>query len=83
MQSLGWNRVAFISSRHPHFVDSTRTFFRSAKEQDIQIVTHNNYYNIETFLSLTEYLQELQRFGIKIVVAFVSQLEAVDILCTA
>ena len=44
----------------------------------IQIETH-----IETFLSPKEYLQELQRFGIKITVVFVTQSEAVDILCTA
>ena len=77
MQSLGWNRTAVISSRHPSFVDSTCAFL---KEQGIQITTH-----LETFLSPTEYLQELQRFGIKIIVAlnFVPQSGAVDILLAA
>ena len=78
MQSLGWNRIAVISNRHPSFVDSTRAFLRSAKEQGIQIATH-----IDTFFSPTEYLQELQRYGIKIIVAFIPQSEAVDILCAA
>ena len=80
MQSLGWNRIAVISSRHPSFVDSTCAFFRNAKEQGIQIATH-----LEIFLSQTEYLQELQRFGIKTIVGlnFVPQSEAVDILLAA
>ena len=78
MQSFGWKRIAVISSRHPSIVDSTRAFLRNAKGQGIQIATH-----IETFLSPTEYLQELQRYGIKIIVAFIPQSEAVDILCAA
>ena len=76
--SLGWNKIAIISNQYPNFVDSKRTFLRAAKEQGIQIETH-----LETFHSPKEYLQELQRFGIKIVVAFVPQSEAVDVLCAA
>ena len=81
MQSLGWNRIAVIGSRYPSFVDSTRAFFRNAKEQGIQIATHLEI----IFLSQTEYLQELQRFGIKTIVGlnFVPQSEAVDILLAA
>ena len=78
LQSLEWNKIAVISNQHPNFVDSTRAFLRAAKEQGIQIATH-----LETFLSPKKYLQELQRFGIKIIVAFVPQSEAVGILCTA
>ena len=53
-------------------------FIKNANENGIQIATH-----LETFHSPNEYLLQLQRYGIKIVVAFVPQSEAVDILCTA
>ena len=59
-------------------MDSTRSFLRTAKEPGIQIATH-----LGTFFSPKEYLQKLQRFGIKITVAFVPQSEAVGVLCTA
>ena len=78
MQNLGWNKIAVISNQHPNFLDLKRAFLMSAQEHGIQIVTQ-----LETFHSSKEYLQELQRFGVKIVVAFVPQSEAMDILCTA
>ena len=78
LQSLGWNKIAVISNQHSNFVDSKRTFLVAAKQHGIQIASH-----LETFNSPKEYLQELRKFGIKIVVAFVPQSEAVDILCTA
>ena len=78
IQGLGWNKIAVISNQNPNFIDSKSAFFRSAKERGIQIETH-----LETFHSPNEYLLQLQRYGIKIVVAFVPQSEAVDILCSA
>ena len=79
MQSLGWTKIAVISSPHSNFVDSTHSFLRAAKEQGIQIATH-----LGTFFSPKElYLQELQRLSIKITVAFVPQSEAIDVLSTA
>ena len=78
IQSLGWNKIAVISNQNPNFMDSKSAFLRNAKERDIQIETH-----LETFHSQNEYLLQLQRFGVKIVVAFVPQSEAIDILCSA
>ena len=78
LQTLGWNKIAVISNQHPNYVDSKRAFLRSAEEYGIHIVRH-----LGTFHSPKEYLQDLQMYGIKIVVAFVPQSEAVDILCTA
>ena len=56
-----------------NFIESKRAFLKDAQEQGIQIGLH-----LETFLSPTEYLQELQKFGIQIIVAFVPHSEAVD-----
>ena len=78
IQSLGWNKIAVISNQNPYFIDSKSAFLRSAKERGIQIEIR-----LETFHSPNEYLLQLQRYGIKIVVAFVPQSEAVDILCAA
>jgi ABC-type branched-subunit amino acid transport system substrate-binding protein len=78
LQSLGWDKIAIISNQNPSFVDSTRAFLKSAKGHGIQIETH-----LETFHSPKEYLLQIQRYGVKIIVAFVPQSEAVDILCTA
>jgi gamma-aminobutyric acid type B receptor len=80
LQSLGWKKVAVISSHHPNFEDSKRAFLRSAKERSIQISLFQETFK---FLSPIDYLRELQMFGIKIIVAFVPQSEAIDILCTA
>ena len=70
LQSLGWNKIAVINNQHLNFVDSKHSFLRNAKEQGVQIATH-----LETFHFPKEYLRELQRFGIKIVVA-------IGLLCT-
>ena len=78
LQSLGWNKITIIGNQNPTFVDSRRAFVKNANENGIQIEIH-----LETFHSPNEYLLQLQRYGIKIVVAFVPQSEAVDILCTA
>ena len=78
LQSLGWNKIAIIGNQNPTFVDSRRAFVKNANENGIQIETH-----LETFHSPNEYLLQLQRYGIKIVVAFVPQSEALDILCSA
>jgi ABC-type branched-subunit amino acid transport system substrate-binding protein len=78
IQGLGWNKIAIVSNQHPNFVDSKNAFLKRAKERGIQIET-----DLETFYSPEGYLLELQRFDIKIIVAFVPQSEAVDILCTA
>ena len=78
LQSLGWNKIAIIGNQNPTFIDSRRAFVKNANENGIQIETH-----LEAFHSPNEYLLQLQRYGIKIVVAFVPQSEAVDILCTA
>ena len=59
-------------------MDLKHAFLKSAKDNGIQIATH-----LEAFHSPEEYLLELQRFGIKIIIAFVPSSEAVDILCTA
>ena len=80
LQSLGWKKIAVISSQHPNFVDSKCAFLRSAKEHSIQIAFFQETFK---FHSPIDHLQELQMFGIKIIVAFVPQSEAVDILCTA
>ena len=55
------------------FIDSKSAFLRSANEHGIQIEIH-----LETFHSPNEYLLQLQRYGIKIIVAFVPQSEAVQ-----
>ena len=78
MQSLGWNKIAVANNQSPDFVDLKRAFLKSAMDNSIQITTH-----LETFHSPEEYSLELQRFGIKIIVAFIPPSEAVDILCTA
>ena len=78
MQSLGWNKIAVISNQNSNFIDSKSAFLRSAKERGIQIEIR-----LETFHSPNEYLLQLQRYAIKIVVAFVPQSDAVDILCAA
>ena len=75
MQMLEWNKIAVICNHDLNFVDSKHAFFKAAQEHGIQIATQ-----IETFHSP---LQELQTLGVKIIVAFVSQSEAVDILCSA
>jgi gamma-aminobutyric acid type B receptor len=80
LQSLGWKKVAIISSQHPNFMDSKCAFLKSAKEHAIQISFFQETFK---FHSPIDHLRELQMFGIKIIVAFVSQSEAVDILCTA
>ena len=59
-------------------MDSKRAFLKAAQKHGIQIGLH-----LETFLSPNEYLQELQKFGIQIIVAFVPQSEAVDMFCSA
>ena len=78
LQYLHWSKIGIISNQHSNFLESKRAFVRSAKEHDIQIVTH-----LDTFNSPKEYLQGLKMYGVKITVAFVSQSEAVDILCAA
>ena len=78
LQTLRWNKIAIISNQNTNFVHSLHAFLMVAKEQGIQIASH-----LETFHSPKEYFLELQRFGVKITVAFVPQSEAVDILCTA
>ena len=76
IQSLEWNKIAIISNQSPNFVNA---FLRSANEHGIQIETHLEIFEIH---SPNKYLLELQRFGVKIVVAFVPPSEAVDILCS-
>ena len=80
LHSLGWKKIAVISSQHPNFVDSRRAFIKSAKEHDIQISFFQETFK---FHSPIDHLRELQMFGIKIIVAFVPQSETVDILCAA
>ena len=75
MQMLEWNKIAVISNHDLNFVVSKHAFLKVAQKHGIQIVTQ-----LETYHSP---LQELQTFGVKIIVAFVSQSEAVDILCNA
>ena len=58
-------------------MDSKCTFLKTAKVYGIQTET-----GIEAFNSPKEFLLELKRFGIKIIVAFVPQSQAVDLLCT-
>ena len=78
MQKLEWNKVAVINNQDSNFVDLKRAFLKAAQKHGIQIGIH-----LETFLSPNEHLQELQKFDIQIIVAFVPQSEAVDILCSA
>ena len=80
LQSLGWKKIAVITSQHPNFVDSRRAFLKSAEEYNIQISFFQETFK---FHSPADHLRELQMFGIKIIVAFVPQSEAVDILCAA
>ena len=78
LQSLGWNKIAVISNQHPDFLDSKHAFLNTAKQHRIEVAIH-----LETFHYPEEYLHELQRFGLKIIVVFVPQSEAVNILCSA
>ena len=80
LQSLGWNKIAVISNKHPNFVDSKCAFLTAAEGHSIQVATFQETFE---FLSPIDHLRELQMFGIKIIVAFVPQSEAIDILCTA
>ena len=59
-------------------MDSKCAFLKTAKEYGIQTEAR-----IEAFNSPKEFLLKLKRFGIKIIVAFVPQPQAVDLLCTA
>ena len=82
MQRLKWSNVAVLSSQSMNFKDTTHAFLKAAGEYGIKValkieVSQKNY------TSPKQYLQELLRFGIKIVVAFVSPLDAVEILCSA
>ena len=59
-------------------MDSKCAFLKTAKEYGIQTEAR-----IVAFNSPKEFLLKLKRFGIKIIVAFVPQPQAVDLLCTA
>ena len=45
MQSMGWNKIAVISTQHSNFVDSKRAFLKTAKEYGIQTETRIEVFN--------------------------------------
>ena len=74
MQTLDWKRVAVVSNRN--FII-----------QQLEFVKEAEMYSIEVALILQSgcdsTLKQLQTFGIKIIVLFLSPTETVDILCCA
>ena len=79
MQRMEWRKVAVLSSQSTNFIDTS--FLKIADEYGIKVELE-----IETsqtgYRSPKQYIRELLKSGIKIVVAFVSPSEAIEILCT-
>ena len=79
MQRLEWRKVAVLSSQSTNFKNAKNSFLKIANKHSIKVELE-----IETSpqtRSPKQFLQELLRCGIKIVVAFVLPSEAIEILC--
>lgn len=78
MHSLKWKNISVLSNQKLHYITAKYTFIKIAKEQGINIKVA---FNIKTIKEKFEViLHELQRNGIKIIVAFVTLTEAREIL---
>ena len=82
MQRLKWTTVAVLSSQSMNFKDTTYAFLEVAGEYGVKVALKIEVSQI-SYTSPKQYLQELLRSGIKIVVAFMSPSEAAKILCSA
>ena len=83
MQRLGWSRVAIISNQNLNFMNAKRAFFKDAKGHGIKVELNVELSPMSYRSSTKQLLQDLLNFGIKIIIAFVSPSEAVDIICYA
>ena len=81
LQRLKWSKIAVLSSQNMNFKDTTHAFLEVAGEYGVKIALKTEV-SLISYTSPKQYLQELLRFGLKIVVAFVSPSEAVEILCS-
>ena len=80
MQILEWSKVAVVSNKDLSFVK--QVFHRSAKEEGINVSLELEAPLI-TFELTTQFLNGLLLSGTKIIVAFVSPFEAIEIMCNA
>ena len=82
LHKLEWNQVALISNNNLNLKTSKENFVRLATEYGINVPLSVEVSHV-TSLIAEQFLQELLRTGIKIVVAYVSPSEAVEIICNA
>ena len=84
LQRLNWSKVAVMSNQNLNFKDTKDAFLKVANKYGIKVTLSLTLESSQSsFGSSKQYLQELLKFGIKIIVAFVSPTEAVEILCSA
>ena len=83
---LNWSRVAVITTqKFSNYVDQQQSFLELAEEFSINVSLTMEISDISYRSESVpkEFLRELQNFGVKIIIAFLSPSEAVDILCSA
>ena len=80
--SLGWRKVAIISSQKVNFLDAKHAFLKEANGQGIKVISQLEI-NHNLHLNHKDYLDEIQNTGAKIIVGFLPLYKVIDVLCTA
>lgn len=84
LQRLSWNSIAVISTSDLKYKSARENFIQLAVQHRINVSLKMQVSDSLVRKETTEqFLQELLNFGIKIVVAFVSPSESVDLICSA
>ena len=79
---LDWNQVALISNNDINLKTSKENFLTFAIENSINVPLQMEVSHVTNDITV-QFLQELLRTGIKIVIVYVSPSEAVEIICRA
>ena len=82
MQRLNWNRVAVISNTDLNHKITRGEFLMLAKEYEIDVALSIRASQFTKEMS-QNFVQEMLAFGTKVVVAFVSPEEVVELVCSA
>ena len=80
--SLGWSKVAIISSQKVNFLDAKYAFLKEANRHGIKVISQLEI-NHKPHLNLKDYRDEIQNTGAKIIVGFLPLYKVIDVLCTA
>ena len=82
MQQVKWNNIAVVSSQNINNIQARNTFINETKAFGIDVALTSEVSPF-THQSSLEFLRELRTLGVKIIVAFVSPSEGVQLICSA